>query len=487
MAFFQTTPPFPLDSITGLSGDSRTILPGELFFAIPGTKRNGEAFIPEALARDCAGIVAEKPCPAVPKNIPQWLVPDVRQALAEAARAFYGFPDEELKIYAVTGTNGKTTTAHLLQHLLSDERRAAYIGTLFYDTGQRKFPAPTTTPDAIRLQQLLRESADGGGQAAALELSSHALDQKRAYGLAVAAAIFTNLAEDHLEYHGDREAYFEAKSRLFDGRNGRIPPKIILNGDDPYGRRLRTAVSGLGAEVYTYGLGEASDVRAENLVLRETRAHFELSFRGEKWPVESPLPGPYNVLNVLAALTALLATDRFSEKTPKRLRNFGGVPGRTQLLSRRGGISVLVDYAHTADALAQVLGMLKPLCRRKLLLVFGCGGDRDRAKRPPMMGIAQDWADEIWVTSDNPRTEPQEQIFSDMRRGLHGSPEKIHWLADRRLAIARAVEAARSGDTLLVAGKGHENYQEIGRERLPFDDAEVLKAFLAQRFPAKDS
>ncbi|MDR3143533.1 MAG: UDP-N-acetylmuramoyl-L-alanyl-D-glutamate--2,6-diaminopimelate ligase [Puniceicoccales bacterium] len=474
------------ERITGLSCDSRTIRTDELFFAIPGKTQDGEAFIPEAVARGCAGIVAERKNPKVPQNVPQWVVPDVRQALAEAARAFYGFPDEKLKIYAVTGTNGKTTTAHLLQYLLSGEKRAAYFGTLFYDTGQRKFPAPTTTPDAIRLQQLLRETVDWGGRAAALELSSHALDQKRAYGLAVEAAIFTNLTEDHLEYHGSREAYFDAKSRLFDGRNGYIPQKLILNGDDPHGQCLRETVSGLRVEAYSYGLGKNSDVRAENLVLRETKASFELSFHGKKWPVESPLPGHYNVLNVLAALTALLATDQFSEKILDRLRIFGGVPGRTQLLSQRGGISALVDYAHTADALAQVLAMLKPLCRRKLLLVFGCGGDRDRSKRPPMMRIAQEWADEIWVTSDNPRTEPQEQIFDDMRRGLCGSPGKVHWLADRRLAIAWAVEAAQAGDTLLVAGKGHENYQEIGRKRLPFDDAEVLKTFLSRRFSSGD-
>jgi UDP-N-acetylmuramoyl-L-alanyl-D-glutamate--2,6-diaminopimelate ligase len=467
--------------VSGLSCDSRTVQTGDLFFAIPGNKQNGETFIPEAIARGCIGVVSEKPCLTISKDIPQWIVPDVRQTLAETARRFYDFPDEKLNVYAVTGTNGKTTTAYLLQYLLSAERPAGYIGTLFYDTGLKKYPAITTTPDAIRLQQLLREMVEQGSQAAALELSSHALDQKRAHSLAVDTAIFTNLTEDHWEYHGGREAYFDAKMRLFDGRNGHIPSHAIINGDDPYGQRLQQHLSGLPVEIYTYGFSENVHVRAHSIEQQHHRTFLDLTIQGTTWPVESPLLGTYNVLNVLGALAALLASGRFSEEILKKLRSFPGVPGRTQIVTSDHDVLSMVDYAHTADALEKILTMLKTLCKGRLLLVFGCGGNRDRAKRPHMMRIAQQWADAIWATSDNPRTESQEQIFSDMKAGLSPQHQPIHWIFDRREAIAQAVDAAKSGDILLVAGKGHETYQEIGTERFPFDDAEVLRQAVCRK------
>ncbi|MDR0445078.1 MAG: UDP-N-acetylmuramoyl-L-alanyl-D-glutamate--2,6-diaminopimelate ligase [Puniceicoccales bacterium] len=467
--------------ITGLSCDSRMVKSGDLFFAILGSKQNGESFIPDAMAKGCAAIVTERECPLDPKTFPQWVVPDVRRTLAETVRYFYRFPDEALDIYAVTGTNGKTTIAYLLQYLLSAERRAGYLGTLFYDTGHEKYPAPTTTPDPIHLQQLLRQMVDQGVGSATLELSSHALDQKRAFGMKIGTAIFTNLAEDHLEYHGGREAYFDAKSRLFDGRNGSVPPYAILNGDDPYGRRLQKHLSGLPAKIYTYGCSENVHVRAHSIEQRHYGTFFNLTMQGMTWSVESPLWGIYNVRNVLASMAALLATGRFSEKILERLRNFPGIPGRTQVVTQCGGLLTMVDYAHTADALAKVLEMLKPLCSGRLLLVFGCGGDRDRAKRPEMMRIAQQWADEVWATGDNPRTESQEQIFSDMRAGLRAASPAVHWIHDRREAIFQAVHTAQVHDIILVAGKGHETYQEIGTERFPFDDAEILEGVVKAR------
>ena len=469
-------------TVSGLSCDSRTLQSGDLFFAIPGTKCSGEDFIPEAMARGCVGIVAERKDPKVPQNMPQWIVSDIRQTLAETARHFYHFPDEKLNIYAVTGTNGKTTTAYLLQYLLSAERLAGYIGTLFYDTGHQRYSALTTTPDAIRLQQLLHETVEQGGQAAALELSSHALDQKRAYGMAINTAIFTNLAEDHLEYHGSREAYFDAKMRLFDGRNGSVPPYAIINGDDPYGRQLQQQLSGLPVEIYTYGCSENVHVRAHSIEQQRHKTFFNLTIQGMTWPVESPLLGTYNVLNVLASLTALWVHNRLDQAALERLKTFSGVPGRTQIITSDHDVLSMVDYAHTADALEKVLTMLKTLCQGRLLLVFGCGGCRDRSKRPQMMRIAQQWADEIWATSDNPRTEPQEQIFSDMGKGFLGKHPAIHWIMDRREAIGQAVAAAQAQDIILVAGKGHETYQEIGTERFPFDDAEILRQELCRKF-----
>ncbi|MDR2420070.1 MAG: UDP-N-acetylmuramoyl-L-alanyl-D-glutamate--2,6-diaminopimelate ligase [Puniceicoccales bacterium] len=469
-------------TVSGLSCDSRTVQPGDLFFAIPGTKCNGATFIPEAITRGCVGVVAENPHPAIPKKIPQWIVSDVRRTLAETVRHFYHFPDKALKIYAITGTNGKTTTAYLLQYLLSAERMAGYIGTLFYDTGYQRYPALTTTPDAIRLQQLLHEIVEQGTQVAALELSSHALDQKRAYGLAIDTAIFTNLTEDHLEYHGGREAYFDAKIRLFDGRNGSVPPYAILNGDDPYGRRLQQHLNGLPSKIYTYGFSENVHVRAHSIEQRHHRTFFDLTIQGRTWSVESPLLGTYNVMNVLASLTALWVHHRLDQAALERLKAFPGVPGRTQIITSDHDVLSMVDYAHTADALEKILTMLKALCRGRLLLVFGCGGCRDRSKRPQMMRIAQQWADVIWATSDNPRTESQEQIFSDMEKGLLEKHSTIHWITDRREAIGQAVNAAQAQDIILVAGKGHETYQEIGTKRFPFDDAEVLRQELCRKF-----
>jgi UDP-N-acetylmuramoyl-L-alanyl-D-glutamate--2,6-diaminopimelate ligase len=473
---------FKEKTVSGLSCDSRTAQRGDLFFAIPGTKCNGETFIPEALAKGCVAIVVQKPCSAIPKNIPQWVVPDVRQTLAETARPFYHFPDKKLNLYAVTGTNGKTTTAYLLQYLLSADQPAGYIGTLFYDTGLKKYPALTTTPDAIRLQQLLGEMVENGGTAAALELSSHALDQKRAYGLAIDTAIFTNLTEDHWEYHGNREAYFDAKMRLFDGRNGSVPPHAIINGDDAYGQQLQQDLSELPVKIYTYGFLENVHARAHSIERRHHKIFFNLTIQGRTWPVESPLLGTYNVLNVLVSLTALWAHNRLDQAALERLKTFPGVPGRTQVITQCEGILTMVDYAHTADALARVLEMLKPLCPGRLLLIFGCGGCRDRAKRPQMMQIAQQWSDEIWATSDNPRTESQEQIFSDMKEGMFLAQAPVHWVIDRREAIHRAVDVAESGDILLVAGKGHESYQEIGTKRFPFDDAEILEQQIHRKF-----
>jgi UDP-N-acetylmuramoyl-L-alanyl-D-glutamate--2,6-diaminopimelate ligase len=468
--------------VSGLSCDSRTVQSGDLFFAISGMKCNGGTFIPEAITRGCIGVVAEKPYPAISTSIPQWIVPDVRQTLAEMARHFYHFPDEKLNIYAVTGTNGKTITAYLLQYLLSAEQPAGYIGTLFYDTGHQRYLAPTTTPDAIRLQQLLHEMVGKGSQAAALELSSHALDQKRAFGMKIGTAIFTNLTEDHLEYHGGREAYFDTKMRLFDGRNGSIPRNAIINGDDPYGQRLRQHLSGFPIEIYTYGCSENVHLRAHSIEQRHHRTFFNLAIQGTTWSVESPLLGQHNVLNVLASLAVLWANDLFDDHTLERLKTFPGVPGRTQIITSGHDVLSMVDYAHTADALEKILTMLKALCRGRLLLVFGCGGCRDRSKRPEMMRIAQQWADEIWTTSDNPRTESQEQIFSDMKSGIFLEHPSVHWIPDRRMAIALAVDAAQSGDILLVAGKGHESYQEIGTERLPFDDGEILRQEVHRKF-----
>jgi UDP-N-acetylmuramoyl-L-alanyl-D-glutamate--2,6-diaminopimelate ligase len=469
-------------SILGLSCDSRTVKTGDLFFAISGNKQNGESFIPEAIAKGCAAIVAEKPHPLAPQHVPQWIVHDIRQTLSDVARYFYDFPERQLDLYAVTGTNGKTTIAYLLQYLLADEQHAGYLGTLFYDTGYEKYPATTTTPDAIHLQNLLRQMVDHGINSATLELSSHALDQKRAFGMKIDAAIFTHLAEDHLEYHGGREAYFDAKSRLFDGRNGHVPKNSIINEDDAHGQRILQKLTNLSTRIYTYGCSSKAHVRAQNIKICDHRTVFDLLYQGEKWRVESPLLGTYNVKNILASMAALLATNKFCTDTLKKLKTFSGVPGRTQIITQCQGILTMVDYAHTADALARVLEMLKSLYPGRLLLVFGCGGCRDRGKRPKMMGIAQRWADEIWATSDNPRTEPQEQIFSDMKEGMLLKYPLVHWIIDRRTAIYQAIDAAQSGDILLVAGKGHESYQEIGSKYFPFDDGEVLRQGVYQRF-----
>jgi UDP-N-acetylmuramoyl-L-alanyl-D-glutamate--2,6-diaminopimelate ligase len=355
------------------------------------------------------------------------------------------------------------------------------IGTINYDLGARTVPAYRTTPEALDIYGMMAQMRDAGCRDAVMEVSSHGIDQLRVLDLEFGAAVFTNLTRDHLDYHKTLEAYFEVKTRLFTGRLG-SPPKIaVVNLDDPYGARLADQIGRMDPPVrlVTFGEDRRAAVRAAEIVLSPKSTHFEMVWpEGRSIEVESPLVGRYNVSNLLAAAATAWGLGRDPAVFLSRLAAFPGVPGRMERIDAGQPYDVFVDYAHTDDALRNALGMLRPITRGRLLVVFGCGGNRDRTKRPLMVRAVQEFADFAFATADNPRSEALERIFSDMRDGVT-QPEKITWIEDRRRAVSIALDAARAGDTVLIAGKGHESYQEFADTIIPFDDRQVVRELIA--------
>jgi UDP-N-acetylmuramoyl-L-alanyl-D-glutamate--2,6-diaminopimelate ligase len=462
--------------ISGLVMDSRRVVPGNLFFALPGYRADGASFIDEAIGRGAVAVVTEKP-PVHPHAKVVFLqVADARATLARVAQRYYKFPDRELGVVGVTGTNGKTTVAHLIKHFLENGERVGLIGTINYDLGVRTVPSFKTTPEAPDIYGMFAQMRDAGCRHAVMEVSSHGIDQKRVLGLQFAAAIFTNLTRDHLDYHKTLDAYFAVKTRLFTGATGPVPRLAIVNLDDPHGSALVEKIPAT-ARTVTYGENPGAEVRAENISLNFKNTTFRLVWPGGAQEVDSPLIGRYNVSNVLAATAAGWALGRDPKVFLARLATFRGVPGRMERIEEGQGFNVLVDYAHTDDALRNALGMLRAITPGRLLVVFGCGGNRDRTKRPLMTRAVQEAADFAWATADNPRSEPLAQIFSDMKAGVV-APEKIAWTDDRRRALSLALDAAQPGDCILVAGKGHESYQEFADTVIPFDDRQVVRELI---------
>jgi UDP-N-acetylmuramoyl-L-alanyl-D-glutamate--2,6-diaminopimelate ligase len=480
--------------ISGLVMDSRRVVPGNLFFALPGYRADGASFIDEAIGRGAIAVVTEKP-PVHPHAKVVFLqVANARAALARVARRYYKFPDRDLGVIGVTGTNGKTTVAHLTKHFLENEGRTGLIGTINYDLGVRTVPSFKTTPEALDLFGMLAQMRDAGCRHAVMEVSSHGIDQQRVLGLQFAAAIFTNLTRDHLDYHKTLEAYFAVKTRLFTGETGPVPRLAIVNLDDPHGAELAAKIPA-AARVVTFGENPRADVRAEAIALNFKNTTFRLvwprlrqGFSGqaggvqsdsveETLDVESPFIGRYNISNLLAATATAWALGRDPKVFLASLATFRGVPGRMERIEEGQTFNVLVDYAHTDDALRNALGMLRAITPGRLLVVFGCGGNRDRTKRPLMMRAVQDFADFAWATADNPRSEPLAQIFADMKAGVI-APEKIFWTDDRRRALSLALDVAKPGDCILVAGKGHESYQEFADTVIPFDDRQVVRELI---------
>lgn len=466
--------------------DSRRVIPGALFFAIDGLRTRGSLFA-EAAVRLGAVAVATRERLNLPEKITQIIVPDVSQAAAVAATVFHGVPQADLQLVGVTGTNGKTSVTSIVRFLMmrQNPERAPWgmIGTVRYELGARSIPSYKTTPEAVDVTALLAEMRDNRCAGAVMEVSSHAISQNRVYALPFDVVAFTNLTQDHMDYHGDMENYFSVKSRLFDGAQGAFPRAAILNADDAYGMRLREKIAPQ-TRVFTFGTEnekqiESPDFKAENIVLDSAGSRFALSFPEGNVEVKTSLPGNYNVSNVLCALAIVYALGGDVARAASDLAAFGGVAGRMERVAENPfPFDVFVDYAHTDDALANALGMLKRITTGKLLAVFGCGGNRDRGKRPKMTEAVQRFADFSWATSDNPRKEPLEQIFEDMRAGV-SEAGKIIFEPDRRRAIGLALEAARPGDVVLIAGKGHETYQEFAEITLPFDDKNVARELLA--------
>jgi len=465
--------------ISGLVLDSRRVVPGTLFFALPGLRADGSSFIDEAVNRGAVAVVTEKLPALPPAKVTFIQVADARATLARVAQRYYRFPDRDMNVVGVTGTNGKTTVTHLIKHFLNGDQRVGLIGTINYDLGARTVPSFRTTPESLDIFGMMAQMRDAGCRNAVMEVSSHGIDQKRVLGLQFGAAVFTNLTRDHLDYHKTFEAYFTVKKRLFTGETGAPPKVAIVNLDDPHGAEL---VAQLAAEkpelrVVTYGENPAAMVRAEQVALNFTNSTFRLVWPQGELSVDSPLVGRYNVSNLLAAIATAWGLGRDPVVFMPRLRAFKGVPGRMERIDEGQPFNVLVDYAHTDDALRNALGMLRAITPGRLFVVFGCGGNRDRAKRPLMVKAVQEFADFAFATADNPRGEALEQIFADMREGVT-APEKITWIDDRRRAISLALDGARAGDCLLIAGKGHESYQEFADTVIPFDDRQVVRELI---------
>jgi UDP-N-acetylmuramoyl-L-alanyl-D-glutamate--2,6-diaminopimelate ligase len=475
-------------AVSGVIYDSRQVAAGSVFVALRGLHADGTAYAREAVNRGAAAVFAEAPAPAGHRT-PWFQVSDGRLALAALSAEFYGRPSERLSLVGITGTNGKTTTSYVLTSIFEAAGvKCGRIGTVGYRIGNREYEAARTTPEAPELQRMLRDMVAQGCGACVMEVSSHALVLRRADHLRFSAGIFTNLTRDHLDFHGDMEQYFTAKRRLFallpEGAVG------VTNVDDRRGSEFAAAVS----RPVTYAIDAPADVQPGPIAYSLDGLVFDVRTPLGTLQIRSKLvgrPNAYNILGAVATATALDLPFRAIEEGVRRLEN---VPGRFQVVSAPDDdVRVVVDYAHTDDALKNLLETARPLAQGRVITVFGCGGDRDKTKRPLMGAVAARLSDMVVVTSDNPRSEDPEQIIEDIRRGIVLPADRVGpkgqgpratpslSIADRKAAIERAVREAASGDLVLVAGKGHEKYQVIGERTLPFDDVEVAHAALAQR------
>jgi UDP-N-acetylmuramoyl-L-alanyl-D-glutamate--2,6-diaminopimelate ligase len=453
----------PEVEISALAYSTDSVTPGALFFCVPGFTSDGHDFAPEAVERGAAALVTQR---RLDLGVPEVVVDDVRAAMGPAAARFYGDPTASLDVVGITGTNGKTTTAFLVRHLLEAAgRQAGLLGTVKRVVGGVEEEVVRTTPEAIDLQATFRRMRDAGDEAVAMEVSSHALELGRVSGIRFACRVFTNLTQDHLDFHGTMEAYFAAKRRLFEG-----PGASVVNVDDEHGRRIAAEV-----DAVTFAIEHEADYRAREIEFDFAGSSFTLDTPGGTVEVESPLPGLFNVLNVVGAIAAVrtLGVEEIS------LGAFQRVPGRFEPVDEGQDFGVIVDYAHTPDSLENVLRTARELTRGRLHVVFGAGGDRDPTKRPLMGRAARELADRVLVTSDNPRSEPPESIIDQVMEGAGPDAERD---ADRRRAIGRAIAEAEPGDVVVIAGKGHEQGQEFehGRKE-PFDDKTVAREALRSR------
>ncbi len=465
--------------ITEIVADSRKARAGGCFVAVRGASEDGRKYIPAAIAAGCSAVVCDD-VSAVPDGIPMANVPNTRIAVARLAQAFRGWPSRKLTTVAVTGTNGKTTTTCLIRDiLLAAGHQPALLGTISYETGTRAVEANQTTPDPIALADMTAEMVAAGRTHLVMETSSHALHQDRTCGLEFRVGVFTNLTGDHLDYHKTMEEYLLAKRRLFE----QLPAggAAVINQDDPVASRLATATA---AHVTMVGLSPAADLRARILDISAGGTKFEMThaMTGRSAVVDSPLIGRHNVYNCLGAAGACLALGVDIQKIADVLATVKIVPGRLERVHVDAPYQVFVDYAHTDDALVNVLGALRPVTRGRIILVFGCGGDRDSTKRPRMAKVAQQMADKVFVTSDNPRTEQPAAVIEQIRAGFSADGlAKVHFEIDRRTAIEKAISSAAEGDIVLIAGKGHEKYQIFGKDKHHFDDVEVAQQVMTQR------
>jgi UDP-N-acetylmuramoyl-L-alanyl-D-glutamate--2,6-diaminopimelate ligase len=468
--------------VAGVVYDSRRATPGSVFVALRGLKADGAVFAAQAAERGALAIIAEVPRP-VERREPWLVVSDARLALALMADAFYDHPSQRMPVIGVTGTNGKTTTGYLIAAILDAAgQKDGLLGTVTYRVGDEEREASRTTPEAPDVQQLLVEMLERGCRAAVMEVSSHALALRRVDAMRFAAGVFTNLTRDHLDFHADMESYFLAKRRLFEMLPADAP--AVINLDDPRG----AALVGVGGRPVTYAASQSADVTPHGIKLSLDGLAFELRTPRGSIEIRSSLVGRPNAYNILAAAATATALDVPLEAIRTGIRALEGVPGRFEVVSSSSDdVTVVVDYAHTDDALRNLLETARPLSPRRLITVFGCGGDRDRTKRPLMGMVAARLSDLVIVTSDNPRGEDPQRIIDEIMRGIpagsHAAARTpgVHTIVERAEAIGRAVDLAEPGDLVLIAGKGHEKYQQIGDRVLPFDDGAVARSALARR------
>lgn len=471
----------PLDAeVCGLVCDSRQVQPGFIYCALKGGRADGADFIDPALAAGAVAVLSDR----VPDRTGvAWLrSPDPRRTMAALAAAYHGHPSHSLRVAGVTGTNGKTTIAFLLHHLIKASRgRAGLIGTVVYDDGLAQHPASHTTPESVDLQAWLARMAEHRCGGVAMEVSSHALVQHRTDGIAFDAAIFTNLTQDHLDFHGTMEAYFEAKALLFDQlatTPSEKKPVAVINVDDPAGRKMALRL-GSRVRIIRYGLGATADYRATSVRFDAAGTQYQLEVGERKLLVRLPLIGRFNVSNSLAALAGATACGLNLREAVANLAQAPQVPGRLECVSGKRPYRVFVDYAHTPDALENALTTVRELGPRRLLVVFGCGGDRDAGKRPLMGAAAARLADFSILTSDNPRSESPASILDDIKAGMSTTAFEV--IEDRRQAIARAIDLAQEGDIVLIAGKGHEDYQIVGDRTVDFDDRQIARRLIEHK------
>jgi UDP-N-acetylmuramoyl-L-alanyl-D-glutamate--2,6-diaminopimelate ligase len=482
----QTVKPLAIDGpldrdITGITYDSRRVMPGNLFVAVRGERTDGHRFVEAAIDRGATAVVLERECGFNPRAT-RIKVADTRRTMALASASFYNHPSQQLKVVGVTGTNGKTTTAFMIKAILEAAGLGTgLMGTVQYEIGLRVIPAARTTPESVEIQEMMSQMLHSGCGGVSMEVSSHALDQQRVAGVDYDVAIFTNLTQDHLDYHGTMENYFEAKAKLF-GMLGsmRKTGRAVMNADSEYGRILIARMGGENA-VLTYGVLCDAAIRAHDVRVSVDGAYFVVRTPWGALPISLPLIGRYNVYNALAAIGAGLTLGIELPTIEHALAQMRPVRGRLESVPVNEGFRVYVDYAHTEDALRNVLATVSELTKGRVIAVFGCGGDRDNSKREPMGRAGCELADFSILTSDNPRTEDPHEVLRQIEQGFPpGSHGRYQVIADRREAIERALDIARFGDTVLVAGKGHEAYQEFADTVVPFNDRQVIEEYFSQ-------
>lgn len=460
--------------ITTITQDTRQVTKGSLFIAIEGANFDGHSLIQEALEKGATAVVVERR--PNDQTMPFVLVPDTKKALAEIANAFYGNPSETLNVVGVTGTNGKTTITHLVDQIVNLlGHKAGIIGTMYNKIDDQVLPTINTTPDSITIQKLLQQMNRAGVSVSALEVSSHGLAQGRTWGIDFDIAVFTNLTQDHLDFHGSMEEYFLAKSLLFSQLGNSYTGKrklAVINQDDSYGRKLSKMTS---ANVLTYGCEGQGDLQARRIRIDSTGTSFNLCFQEVSYEVQTMLIGEFNVYNLLAAIGVTIGLGYNFEEVLEVIAAIKPVMGRFQLVANAKKVAAIVDYAHTPDGLENVLETAQEIATKKIFCVVGCGGDRDKTKRPLMAEIALKYATTAIFTTDNPRREEPMSIVEDMIAGTHQDNYMIE--LDRKKAIQLAMDLAEEGDLVLVAGKGHETYQITGEKTIHFDDSEIISEY----------